>query len=149
VKAFSSLALTPRRVLPIVATLILSNIALLGSFLLCAQALGITLGLVDGAIVMLGMLLAALIPVSIGGWGVREGVAVMLMGPTGIPAAAAVAISILFGLAMTVIAVAGGLLWAITPYRNIKAADALKELTTRGNAGAMPPEPPAHEKSRS
>jgi hypothetical protein len=57
--------------------------------------------------------LAAMIPISFGGWGVREASFVYFLGVAGIDAPAALAISILFGLTRILIGGAGGLLWLI------------------------------------
>ena len=56
-----------------------------------------------------GAMLAAAIPISLAGWGVREGALVFLFGLYGVPAGTAFAISILFG-ACLVIASAPGIL---------------------------------------
>ena len=135
VLGFSGVARDPRRLFVVVITLLVSNAVLLAAFLLCGLALGLVLGVVDGALVMFGMLLASVVPVSLGGWGVREGVAVLLLTATGASAAQAVAVSILFGLAMTVVALAGGVMWALSPYRRISAREAMAQLRRGAGLG--------------
>jgi uncharacterized protein (TIRG00374 family) len=55
------------------------------------------------------------VPLSIAGWGVREGVMVVGLGYVGIAAEEALALSILYGLSMLMIALPGGLAWLTGP----------------------------------
>lgn len=55
--------------------------------------------------------LSALLPISISGWGVREGAFVAGFGLVGVAAADAIAVSVLFGLLMMLVGIAGGLVW--------------------------------------
>jgi hypothetical protein len=54
-----------------------------------------------------------MLPISVGGWGVREGAAIGLFGLVGVSSADALAWSILLGLAGIVAAIPGSLLWLI------------------------------------
>lgn len=78
-------------------------------------ALALALGLSFDPLVLFGLapaaFLAAMIPISFGGWGVREASFVYFLGAAGIAAPAALAISILFGLTRILIGAAGGLIW--------------------------------------
>ena len=62
------------------------------------------------ALVPLVMLMTVL-PVSLGGWGVREVAMVTVLTPLGVPAAAAVTMSVCLGLGQFLIGLPGGLLW--------------------------------------
>ncbi len=55
--------------------------------------------------------LSGLLPISISGWGVREGAFVAGFGLVGVAAADALALSVLFGLLTMVVGIAGGLVW--------------------------------------
>jgi uncharacterized membrane protein YbhN (UPF0104 family) len=57
--------------------------------------------------------LIMVIPISIAGWGVREGVMVVGFGYLGVAPEAALALSILYGLLMLVVALPGGIVWAL------------------------------------
>jgi hypothetical protein len=74
------------------------------SFWLCAMALGLPLGLAAFTAVPLLMLITV-IPVSIGGWGLRELSAVVILASLGWSAFDAVALSAAYGLANLVGAV--------------------------------------------
>jgi len=56
-------------------------------------------------------LVMAVLPLSFGGWGVREGVLVGVLGMYGVPADAALAGSVLFGLMLAAVSLPGGILW--------------------------------------
>ena len=76
---------------------LLSNLNFaLGAYLL-AGALGVPATLWDMLAVMPAVTLAATLPVSLGGWGVREGALVLLLGHCGVPASQALALSLTFG----------------------------------------------------
>jgi len=57
--------------------------------------------------------LIMVIPISIAGWGVREGVMVVGFGYLGVAPEAALALSILYGLLMLVVALPGGIVWVL------------------------------------
>jgi uncharacterized protein (TIRG00374 family) len=57
--------------------------------------------------------LMMVVPISIAGWGVREGVMVVGFGYLGVAPEAALALSILYGLLMLVVALPGGVVWAL------------------------------------
>jgi uncharacterized protein (TIRG00374 family) len=57
------------------------------------------------------VLLFSMLPVSLGGWGVREGVMVLLFGLVGTPREDALAISVLFGICSTIAGLPGAVAW--------------------------------------
>jgi uncharacterized membrane protein YbhN (UPF0104 family) len=67
----------------------------------------------QGLVIYPIVLLVSLAPVSIGGWGVREGAMVVGLGLVGVPKPTALSVSILFGLVMVFVGLIGGFLWAI------------------------------------
>jgi len=60
-----------------------------------------------------GILLLSAIPVSLGGWGVREGAMVAGLAMLGIDRGAAFTLSVLFGVALVVVGMSGCLVWAV------------------------------------
>ncbi len=89
-------------------------------------ALALSLGLAFDPFVLFGLapaaFLAAMIPVSFGGWGVREASFVYFLGAAGIAAPAALALSILFGLTRILIGAAGGLIWIFARREHFEVA---------------------------
>jgi glycosyltransferase 2 family protein len=105
--------LTMLRSPSITATLLLSSVAIHCCSILAIYALargvGAPLGLADAAVLVPPIMLAAALPVSLGGWGIREGVAVVLFAQVGISRPQALAISITFGVTALVPALIGGI----------------------------------------
>jgi len=66
--------------------------------------------------------LAAMVPITIGGWGVREASFVYFLGVAGVAAPAALAISIVFGLTRVLIGGLGGILWVTVAKQHYKIA---------------------------
>jgi glycosyltransferase 2 family protein len=76
-------------------------------------SLGLPLGLTDYLVFIPVVTIVTLVPVSIGGWGVREGALVALLGLVGVPSYTARAFSVLFGfVGMLVSLPAFGFLWS-------------------------------------
>lgn len=78
---------------------------------LIARLLAVDVNLLDCLIVMPPIVLITMLPISIAGWGLREGAMVVGFGMVGVASADALAISICFGLANIVTALPGGVLW--------------------------------------
>src|SRR5450759_2959947 len=87
-----------------VSTNVIASMA--GYFL--AVSLGVELNVWDSVALVPVALFAMMIPISIAGWGVREGVLVFLLGSIGIPAEHGFLFSIAYGIAMVVTALRGG-----------------------------------------
>jgi len=76
-----------------------------------ARRLHVEVGLVTVIALFSPALLLSMMPVSLGGWGVREAALIWLLGTAHVPQDAALAISVLFGLVTTVAGLPGGVLW--------------------------------------
>lgn len=87
------------------------------SFWMCVRALGINIDWLSAMVVLQGITLASIIPATIGGWGLREGAAVLLFAPIGVDVSKATAVSILFGLVLTALGLLGALVWLVAGYR--------------------------------
>lgn len=92
-------------------------VAILGHILIClsvwnmARALNIDVSALDCILLFPPVLLISSLPVSIAGWGVREGAMVAAFGFVGVDEGAALVLSILLGLAFIAINLPGGALW--------------------------------------
>ncbi len=80
-------------------------------FFLIGTALGIFLDFRDCLILLPPVFFVAMLPISVSGWGIREGVAILALGLAGVPAAQALAISVGYGLGLILISLPGGILW--------------------------------------
>ena len=69
---------------------------------------------------MLPVALIAVVPISIAGWGVREGAMVAAFAYAGLPQSDGLLVSILFGVSYLMLGVLGGLVWVLGPQRDAK-----------------------------
>lgn len=105
--AFATVLFTPPRNILVIAYSVLGmTLPVIGTVIL-ARSIGIDLPLIDVAVVALGSMLLATVPLSVGGWGIREGTMVVLFGAYGIPADAAFGVSVLFGATLTIASLPG------------------------------------------
>jgi uncharacterized membrane protein YbhN (UPF0104 family) len=90
-------------------------------YLAAAMELDVTLGLC--VLLVPPVILVSVLPVSIAGWGVREGAMVVALGFVDVPASAAFAVSVLFGLTLAAASLPGAALWWLGGYsvKNIAA----------------------------
>lgn len=91
-------------------SLLIQLVSALSVFVLAAS-LEYRVSLIDCIILMPPVILATAIPISIAGWGVREGAMVVAFGYAGLSTHDALALSVLFGAAMVCASLPGGLVW--------------------------------------
>ncbi len=75
------------------------------------DAVGSPLPLGSWMMIVPPVTLIQLVPISLAGWGVREAALVVALGWFGVPAEAALAISVLVGLCLILVGLPGGLIW--------------------------------------
>jgi uncharacterized protein (TIRG00374 family) len=75
------------------------------------------------ALLVPAVLEIAMLPVSIGGWGVREGAAIIIFGTLGIPLAVAFGASVAFALLSLALGLAGGASWLLDRRRAAERGD--------------------------
>lgn len=83
----------------------------------CAKAIGSSLDPLHALLLIPPVILIAAIPMSIAGWGLREGAMVAAFTFAGLPNSDALAISVLFGAGSFVIGALGGLAWIFSGER--------------------------------
>jgi glycosyltransferase 2 family protein len=84
------------------------------TFWMLGQSLGLTMAFDQWFIVVPTVLLISMLPISVGGWGVREGAMVVALHGFGIPTEEALLPSILFGLCAVTATLPGGILWVLS-----------------------------------
>ena len=77
------------------------------------RAQGLLLPVADAATLFTVMISVALVPISIGGWGLREVAVISLLGHHGVPPDKALLFSVCFGLALAVGSLPGALAWLL------------------------------------
>jgi hypothetical protein len=83
-----------------------------------AKALNIGVTVFDCLLLVPPVMLTTAIPLSIAGWGVREGAMVFAFGLIGVPASDALVLSVLVGLLSLLISLPGGLIWLLGGHRH-------------------------------
>jgi uncharacterized membrane protein YbhN (UPF0104 family) len=76
-----------------------------------ARAIAISPSALSLLILIPPVMLISMIPISIGGWGIREGAMVVAFGYAGIEPSQALAVSVLLGGSMLAVGVVGGAIW--------------------------------------
>jgi glycosyltransferase 2 family protein len=83
---------------------VLGHIAAAGIAAVIAQGMGLELSFAMAIVLFPAVMLATLVPISVGGWGVRELAAIPLLGLAGVEPAGATAIALTFGLTQLIAA---------------------------------------------
>ena len=94
---------------------------------LLGKSLSINLLLLDCLVLMPPVILVTTIPISIAGWGVREGAMVTAFSFVGVLEADAFLVSILFGLVVIVFSLPGGLAWLLGGYKSNELSKELSQ----------------------
>jgi uncharacterized membrane protein YbhN (UPF0104 family) len=102
---------------------VVGNILVATMAYMTALALAINVSLLDFFVLFPPVLLIMTLPISIAGWGVREGAMVAAFSFVGVVEGDAFVMSILFGLIGIVFALPGGLLWLLGGYSRDKVID--------------------------
>ncbi len=103
--------LVPRTAAPALLFSLLNQGGVVGVVGFLAHGLGVPVGWLQCLVIVPLAILVTVLPISIAGWGVREGAFVTGFGLVGVPAADALALSVMFGLLNTLICLPGGLVW--------------------------------------
>jgi uncharacterized protein (TIRG00374 family) len=111
--ATATIFLHLKTALPVFAAAILGQTVLAFAVYVISQGFNISLPLVDCVILMQPVALAVALPISVGGWGVRETAMIGLFGFVGIPSSAALSLSVQLGLLTIVATLPGAAFWLL------------------------------------
>ncbi|MDA0997849.1 MAG: lysylphosphatidylglycerol synthase transmembrane domain-containing protein [Proteobacteria bacterium] len=141
-----ALFLAPGHALHALAWGVLSQFNLAFCVFLLAQGLAVEVTLFDCAVLMPPVMLVTTLPISIAGWGVREGAMAWAFGLIGVAHDASVVLSLSIGVLGVVIAVPAGVLWLLSRRRGDTASvsEATEVIETEiEREGGVAPSPPA------
>ena len=119
------LYLSPAIVAPVMGLSFVVHVITVLAVYILARDLGLPVTFWDCLVLIPLVFLAATIPVSIAGWGVREGAMVAALGILGVSTSGAVTLSVLFGLGLIVVGLIGGIAWLVSGERRLVGASAL------------------------
>lgn len=112
------LAFVADGVLPLQVMLSIGTAAcIIGGFAFCAEAVGVTLSLSEATAIVPIILFTMLIPLTVSGWGLREGAAAALFPLAGATASSGLAASVAFGIVFIVTVLPGVLFLTRRPRR--------------------------------
>jgi uncharacterized membrane protein YbhN (UPF0104 family) len=116
--------LSPKGAIPVLGLAVAAQFALGIATYAMAASLGIKVSVIDCIVLMQPVALASNLPISVGGWGVRETAVVLLFGLVGVPSSAALVLSLQLGLLALLVVLPGGLLWLLLQFRNRRKSTA-------------------------
>jgi len=129
VRGLAGLARDGRRVLLHPVTLgamlavgLASALAVVSVFYALGAALGLELSMLSCLLLVPVVLTVTAVPVSLAGWGLREGAAIFLFGLVGMEQHDALALSLCYGLLAAATSLPGGIVWLLTRERDKAAA---------------------------
>jgi glycosyltransferase 2 family protein len=125
--------------LPILLLSTLNHILTVVGMMLLALALGLPAVWTEFFVLVPFVLLLSMIPLSIGGWGLREGIMIAAFSYVGISAESALSLSLLFGMAITVVSLPGGVFWILQRQRAVSMRAASEEAHAAASAWAPTP----------
>ncbi|SMH41342.1 lysylphosphatidylglycerol synthase transmembrane domain-containing protein [Azospirillum agricola] len=126
-------ALTHRSALVALGHSIAVHLCTIAATIIFAQALSIPIRPLDALVIMPFTITAMALPISLAGWGVREGSMVAGFALFGVAGEDALLVSLLIGLSVTLMALPGGLVWLSLPKRANGAAGGSPFSWLRGN----------------
>lgn len=120
----------------IVSAVIIHLITVAACYVL-AIGMDAQLSALDAFVLVPLVILSSAVPISIGGWGVREGAMVAALGLAGIASDKALAISVLLGLGGLIVGLFGGLVWLVAPERANFSPDEARAIAERTDAAPI------------
>lgn len=87
------------------------------SGILILKSLNLNINHLEFSFLFIFVLLISTIPVSLGGWGIRENIMVIVMSSVGLKEEFSLSLSIIFGLIMLLVGIPGGLLWLLGKFK--------------------------------
>ena len=112
------LFLTPGPALATAFVVLLAHINLALMVYVLALGLDVRVDMIDCLVLVPPVILVTTLPISIAGWGVREGAMVTAFGFVGVPAESALVMSVLYGLITVATSLPGGLIWLMSSDRS-------------------------------
>ena len=91
-----------------------------------ARAIGFEISLASLLFLVPPLMLIAVVPISIAGWGVRESAMIAAFAYAGLPQSDGLALSLLFGVGNLTLGIIGGLIWVVFTHKADRHADRRK-----------------------
>ncbi len=121
----------------LIASAALIHLITVAACYVLAIGLEARLSALDAFVLVPLVILSSAVPISIGGWGVREGAMVAALGLAGIASDKALAISVLLGLGGLIVGLFGGLVWLVAPERANFGPDEARAVAERADTASI------------
>lgn len=118
-KYFRRVLLVPATAVPVVFLGFVNQMTTVVVVAILSGGLHLPVGFVDCLIIAPAAFLLTAVPVSIAGWGVREGAFIVGFSYVGLASADALSLSLLFGLLNTAVRLPGALIWLAMPDKRV------------------------------
>ncbi|WP_456618191.1 MULTISPECIES: lysylphosphatidylglycerol synthase transmembrane domain-containing protein [unclassified Bradyrhizobium] len=115
----------------LIASAVIIHLITVAACYVLAIGMEAKLSALDAFVLVPLVILSSAVPISIGGWGVREGAMVAALGLGGIASDKALAISVLLGLGALIVGLFGGLVWLVAPERANFSPDKARAIAER------------------
>ncbi len=132
-----SLFLSPRHSGRVLGWSVLGHVNIAIAVYALAVGLDIPVDMLDCVALVPPVLLVTALPISIAGWGVREGAMVAAFSSIGVEPGSAIVLSILFGLVIAVSSLPGGLFWLASSERRSKGKIVELDSDVVGRSGTV------------
>jgi uncharacterized protein (TIRG00374 family) len=109
-----AVVLAPRVISSALAASVVVHLMVSTAAWILAKGIGLDVGIEVFVLLLPLVLLLTLLPISIAGWGVREGTMIACLSLVGVDASSAFAVSVLLGLTYVLAALPGGLVWLLS-----------------------------------
>ncbi|MCK1652241.1 flippase-like domain-containing protein [Bradyrhizobium sp. 149] len=123
----------------LIASAVFIHLITVAACYVLAIGLDAPISALDAFVLVPLVILSSAVPVSIGGWGVREGAMVAALGLAGIASDKALAISVFLGLGGLIVGLFGGLVWLLAPERAHFSAGQARAVAERADATPIQP----------
>jgi len=110
----------------------IGHIMMVSAIFLLTLDLQLNVSFIDCLILVPGVMLLSAAPISIAGWGVRESIMISAMSLVGAPEAGSLGLSLVYGVIMILIGLAGGVLWLANSDRRVTDMENATEATVIG-----------------
>jgi hypothetical protein len=106
-----------RHSVPAIGISVFVHLAGAGVVYILGRGTGAQIGLLECLVLVPPVMLVTMVPISVAGWGVREGAMVVSFGFVGVPANEAFAVSVLVGVVVMLAGIPGGIIWLMTGHK--------------------------------
>lgn len=112
--------LNPAASVPGIAISVVNHLVGVTLFYVLALALRIDIGFAACVVLIPPVVLFSMLPISLAGWGIREGSMIAALGFVGVPPSEALALSVTFGILYAATSLPGGIIWFASGNRKLR-----------------------------